>query len=88
MSENTPKRYHPVHVGIHWLMAFPGVFIVFLIAIVATIFIYYRQKNKANKLLAEKNIQIEKSYQRTITELEDLKEEVKTNAIPDLIRDL
>lgn len=21
MSENTPKRYHPIHVAIHWLMA-------------------------------------------------------------------
>ncbi|HPR62270.1 MAG TPA: tetratricopeptide repeat protein, partial [Prolixibacteraceae bacterium] len=42
------------------------IFIVFLIAIVATIFIYYRQKNKANKLLAEKNIQIEKQNDKLI----------------------
>lgn len=42
------------------------IFIVFLIAIAATIFIYYRQKNKANMLLAEKNIQIEKQNDNLI----------------------
>ena len=42
------------------------IFIVFLIAIAATVFIFYRQKNKANKLLAIKNIQIEKQNNKLI----------------------
>lgn len=42
------------------------IFIIFLMAIVATVFIFYKQKSNANKLLADKNIQIEKQNNKLI----------------------